>query len=956
MKFLSTKAHIAMGQSFLLMTLLLSAAFLGLIPDRQGAVRDGRISLAEAIAVNSSALVMQEDLLRLEATLDLLITRNDDLLSGAVRRSDGETVIMVGDHLSYWHELPGSQSTMSQVIVPIWSGNQEWGRVELRYRSLHGDGWTSYFRNAWVQLIGFLAIASFVTFYFYLGRTLRHLDPNKAVPPHVRSALDTLAEGLLVLDLKGNIVLANSAFAEMTNTNSDDLQGRNASEFPWTGESGKKLKPSELPWTKTLDEGSLQRNDPLQLGETGAIPHSFQVNCSPVLGAEGKHGGVLITFVDVTVLEEHKAELHKSKQEADAANLAKSEFLANMSHEIRTPMNAILGFTEVLKRGYSKSENEWKKHLNTIHSSGKHLLQIINDVLDLSKVEAGRLDVEQIEVAAHSLIHDVVKVLGVKAEEKAITLRFEITGKVPERIVSDPTRLRQIVTNLIGNSIKFTDQGGVRVVLHLEGTGEAPSIHIDIIDTGIGMPKDRLESIFEAFVQADSSVTRQFGGTGLGLAISRRFARALGGDILVQSEVGKGSVFTITLDPGPLIDVGMLAPEAALLDEDTHTTEAQGKWQFRPARVLVVDDGDENRELLKIVLGDVGLEVEEAENGQIGVDKALAENFDVILMDMQMPVMDGRIATSTLRGHGLEVPIYALTANAMKGFEQECLEVGCTGYLTKPIDVDVLLSVLAEILGGTRANADASSALAETPAPIVNRPNNQAIGPVTSSLLDDNPRYEPIVKKFVANLHERLETVKNAWRTQEFEEVANFGHWLKGSGGTVGFDAFTTPARHLERLAKTGMSDGIDEALRSIEDLTGAIVLSRGVSDYHPNSTIGETPPESSMSVNENDSIAELPRNDPRFRRIREKFIARLEERLPAIDQAWNERDFDTLAGHAHWLKGSGGTVGLDMFTEPARQLEQLAKANDETHIQASLARIRQLTTTAAGGAEQKAG
>ena len=578
-------------------------------------------------------------------------------------------MVTVGDHLDQW-QSDSNYSTDSQLSVPIWAGTEQWGRVELRFVPLTRAGWLAILDIDWLRLIGFMALAAFISFYLYLGRTLRHLDPNRAVPPHVRSALDTLAEGLLILDLKGNIVLANSAFAGVTGETPDKLMGRAASTLAWTDTDGAALLPDQLPWAKTLQDGVAQRNDPIRVHTHDAREFSFQVNCSPVLGPEGKHGGVLITFEDVTELEENKRELHKSKVEADSANRAKSEFLANMSHEIRTPMNAILGFTEVLRRGFAKSEADQKKHLNTIHSSGKHLLQLINDVLDLFKVEAGRLDVEQIELAPHLLLRDVVKVLSVKAEEKNISLDFDVVGEVPEKIYSDPTRLRQIVTNLVGNAIKFTDKGGVKVVLQFAATKGAKRLAIDVIDTGVGMRQDKLENIFEAFVQADSSVARHFGGTGLGLAISRRFARALGGDVVVRSEVGEGSVFTVLIDPGPLADVGFIDAEIALSkDEDTDEAR-QGRWQFPPARVLVVDDGEENRELIDIVLGDVGLQVESAENGKVGLEKATSMPFDVVLMDMQMPVMDGRKATRLMREQGLQIPIIALTANAMKGFAQ----------------------------------------------------------------------------------------------------------------------------------------------------------------------------------------------------------------------------------------------------------------------------------------------
>ena len=352
---LNTKAHIALGQTSLLITLLLVAVTLGLIPDRQSAVREGRVALSESVAANSSVMISRDDTRRLQAILKLVVDRNDDLLSAALRRSGGEAVVTVGDHLDQW-QSDSDYSTDSQLSVPIWAGTEQWGRVELRFVPLTRAGWLAILDIDWLRLIGFMALAAFISFYLYLGRTLRHLDPNRAVPPHVRSALDTLAEGLLILDLKGNIVLANSAFAGVTGETPDKLMGRAASTLAWTDTDGAALLPDQLPWAKTLQDGVAQRNDPIRVHTHDAREFSFQVNCSPVLGPEGKHGGVLITFEDVTELEENKRELHKSKVEADSANRAKSEFLANMSHEIRTPMNAILGFTEVLRRGFAKSE------------------------------------------------------------------------------------------------------------------------------------------------------------------------------------------------------------------------------------------------------------------------------------------------------------------------------------------------------------------------------------------------------------------------------------------------------------------------------------------------------------------------------------------------------------------------------------------------------------------------
>ncbi len=486
-------------------------------------------------------------------------------------------------------------------------------------------------------------------------------------------------------------------------------------------------------------------------------------------------------------------ELEAARERAEAANRAKSAFLANMSHEIRTPMTAILGYSDMLmERQVTPAKRD--AYVTTIARNGRHLLSIINDILDLSKIEAGKLVLEKIECSPLHLLADTVSVMSARAAEKKLDFDVRVEGPIPETIMTDPTRLRQILVNLLSNAIKFTERGRVvlRVAARVRDDDEADLI-LEVEDTGIGMAPAQIEGIFAPFTQADQTMTRRYGGTGLGLAISHSLTEALGGTITVTSVPESGSTFRVELPLGPLGDVAMVEAKTPTLWRQPEAKTRSTERLY--GRVLLAEDGADNQRLIAAMLRQAGAQVDCVDNGADAVRRALEAKaagtpYHVVLMDMQMPVLDGYAATRQLRQVGYTGTIIALTAHATTMDRRRCLDAGCDEYASKPVARAELLAMVARF----------SEAAGASPPPGAPREIDHAHGggPALFSTLAGEGSFESLIDGFANAMPVFVAKLESAVAGGERERLLRLAHQMKGAGGTYGFDAVTLAAAEVE--------------------------------------------------------------------------------------------------------------------------------------------------------------
>jgi PAS domain S-box-containing protein len=634
-------------------------------------------------------------------------------------------------------------------------------------------------RDAQDAIIGYLLIGTDNTARKLVEAEQRKLDQRlRDQQFYTRSLIESNIDAIMTTDPSGIITDVNKQMEALTGCTRDELIGSPFKGYFTDPERAEAAINLVLREKKVTDyELTARAHD----GKKTVVSY----NATTFYDRGRTLQGVFAAARDVTERKRVEAELQLAKTAAESASRTKSDFLASMSHEIRTPMNAIMGIADLLAKTPLSPEQD--KYVQIFRRAGDNLLNLVNDILDLSKVEASQLELERTGFSLNDLLEKVTEVVAVRAHEKGLALVCEIAPNVPTDLIGDPTRLRQVLLNLVGNAIKFTESGEVSLRVTPDGDSSVPTaLRFTITDTGIGIPGQTLSRVFERFTQADSSTTRRFGGSGLGLTISKRLVEAMGGRIWVESVVGKGSVFSLAVP----FEIWADATRRAAVPVDT------GPEPPLPAlHILLAEDSPDNCVITMAYLEDTPYRIEIAETGAIACQMFEAGHYDLVLMDRQMPVMDGLTATRKMRAWEQAndrppTPIIALTASALKGDREKCLAAGCSAFLTKPIKQDVLLRAIKDRF--------------VVAAPAVKEEGSIRRDP---SLVLASPSVTARIPAFLQNRRQDVTAMRDALARGDFQTVERLGHDMKGAGASFGFQAITDIGAALERDARSAQTD-----------------------------------------------------------------------------------------------------------------------------------------------------
>ncbi len=689
--------------------------------------------------------------------------------------------------------------------------------------SLHNTGTLVSGVERWA--VGMAAFAVLALMGLLLAQVLverRRSAAARARYNMMGAALDVSPLSVVITDVQGYIQWANPQFEKDTGYSAQELERRHISLVADAKAQGQDF----MAMAKVVLSGKAWRGELFNKRKDGSFFPGHTL-ISPIVGQQGKITGFVGLQEDTTQAVALQEQLVRAKEAADAANRSKGHFLANMSHEIRTPMNAIIGMAYLVRQ--TNLNPRQVDYVSKIQQSGQHLLAIIDDILDVSKVEAGKLKIERVPFELSNVLDQVINVVSGKAEAKGLALVCSVSQEVPHRLVGDPLRLGQILINYANNAIKFTSAGSINIQVSVQQRlGLEVLARFTVVDTGIGLTDEQMRRLFQSFEQADTSTTREFGGTGLGLAISKGLAALMGGEVGVSSQPGAGATFWFTAR------LGLTQPTSASEDEldrvndgdfvNTQPDPLDALLPLAGARILLVEDNDINQQVAGELLRAVGFEVDIADNGLMGVQRVAAMNdaqspFDLVLMDLQMPVMDGLSATAEIRKdpRNADLPIAAMTANAMVQDKNRCLQAGMRGFVTKPIDPDELWRVLALLiqprvgLGLVRdSRLDEIGFVADQRSPEGAIPTfaleieglDTRLG--LRRVMGKQDLYVSLLRKFIASQAGALQRVRDALDAGDRPLAERLAHTLKGVAGNIGAVKLEVEAAALEAALRDG--------------------------------------------------------------------------------------------------------------------------------------------------------
>jgi PAS domain S-box-containing protein len=703
---------------------------------------------------------------------------------------------VVGHRLDEFFDEPRMEDLQSSITR--FKERRHWnGTVRMRLKK---NGSVRYFDCILQAIVkdGFVVGASGLA---------RDITQQRESETRFTELFETLQEGVYFCDSEGKLLDVNPALVRMLGySHREELIGTTIGNLYFE-------MPTELFPVRQRTHFSSTVTREITLRRKDGKPVICIDNSNTVGDPNGqmiRHQG---TLVDITVRKNSELELQKAKEAAEAANVAKSAFLAHISHEIRTPMNAVIGMTELaLDTNLTAEQSEY---LMMVRDSGKTLLALINDILDFSKIEAGKLDLEITDFSLRDSINEMVKLFGVRARQNGLELSSQIAPDVPDALLGDPGRLRQILSNLVDNAIKFTKQGDIAIRIEKDSqTAEDICVHFSVEDSGIGIPQDKQQLIFEAFSQADNSTTRKYGGTGLGLSISSRLVMMMGGKIWVESEANEGSVFHFTAKFSLQKQKTGSVNRRRANSHPQSAAQHIGRDRRRKLHILLVEDNPINQLLARRLIDKRGDTLVVANSGREALAVLESQTFDLILMDIQMPEMSGIEVTAVIRekekGTGQHIPIIATTASAMKEDKDRCLEVGMDAYLAKPIEKNALFETM-DLIMGSSPGPDNGSEIAQ--------PTNQVFDTamVLESLDGDSDLLREIIGISLTQFSKHMLNIQDGISKEDPKLLERAAHALKGAAANLLASEVMKTASQLEEMGRTGSLKGSKEALLTLE-------------------------------------------------------------------------------------------------------------------------------------------